>query len=727
MSPAIAAALNNYLHLVVAALLALAAMFFLFQFLLPSWRAGRQIKRAGMTLKALRSKGSVLDLDRVRAEAMRGDALQHCWDEFRDTLHGQKQANASGSLVVTRWRATATANNFFTEQALVDTPLRTEFYKHLPGILTGIGIIGTFSGLILGLQAFGKVNLGDADTARAGLGALLATVGNAFVVSGGAITLAMVLTTLEKLVVNGLHARVEALCRLVDSLFDAGAGEEYLQRLVEAAETSATQAMQMKESLVTDLKKVLTELTAQQIATITATNTQLGHTISTSLSEGLREPLARISDAVQSVSGSQGEAINKLLMDVMSNFSSQMESMFGGQMRGMSELLGQTAGTIQQASQRFEQLVGQIEQAGSGATQAMAKRMDEALAQMQLRQGQANDQMSSFIDQLKKGIAQGQSDSAELTMSMMKELSEATSSLVKGLQDQSRNAQQDQTRAQREATEHIRAVVQQLQDSVAVGQSTSANAAAELLARMGAATEAGVRSLQEQSSAAQQAQAARLAALAEDTDALLARQNDQVSRLADAVQRAEAAMRDTIERIKSSTDSHLERMATGAERLLGASDRLSENLSLMKSNSDGLSTSAEWLTTASGTLTQALNATQLTLGDQQAVREALAGMVADLRATIETAKREASVTEGLVAGMQQASQRLAEAQSVSVSSLEEATLAIGEAHGAFAKQVEVTLREGNRVFHEELAQAVGVLKGAIQDLGDVLDNLPSPA
>jgi hypothetical protein len=29
------------------------------------------------------------------------------------------------------------------------------------------------------------------------------------------------------------------------------------------------------------------------------------------------------------------------------------------------------------------------------------------------------------------------------------------------------------------------------------------------------------------------------------------------------------------------------------------------------------------------------------------------------------------------------------------------------------------------VFHEELAQATGLLKGAIQDLGDTLDNIPS--
>jgi hypothetical protein len=35
------------------------------------------------------------------------------------------------------------------------------------------------------------------------------------------------------------------------------------------------------------------------------------------------------------------------------------------------------------------------------------------------------------------------------------------------------------------------------------------------------------------------------------------------------------------------------------------------------------------------------------------------------------------------------------------------------------------LNEGNKAFQSELAQATSHLKGAIQDLGDVLDSLPS--
>ena len=85
------------------------------------------------------------------------------------------------------------------------------------------------------------------------------------------------------------------------------------------------------------------------------------------------------------------------------------------------------------------------------------------------------------------------------------------------------------------------------------------------------------------------------------------------------------------------------------------------------------------------------------------------------------------MSSGLVDSLQAASQRLTEAQRTTETYLQGVTDVLGEAHGAFAQQMMATMREGNKAFHEELAHATGLLKGAIQDLGDVLDNLPSAA
>lgn len=725
MTPENSALISSALHSVVIALLAIALLFFFVQFFLPGWRVGRQLKAARMRMEKIKSSGAVLDLDRVRDEVMNSEALRHCWDEYRDTLHGQKRANAMGMLEVSRWRATSMANMFFTDQALIDAPLRVEFYKHLPGILTGLGIIGTFAGLIVGLQGF-KVS-DDAQVVRTSLETLIVSVGGAFMISGAAIFLAMLVTTVEKAVINRRYTELERLCSLIDSLFDTGAGEEYLQRLVEASETSATQAMQMKESLVTDLKQVLSEISQQQIATMTTTSQQLGHSIATSLTEGLADPLTRISHAVQQVGNSQGEAVNRLLTDVLGNFTEQMHSMFGSQMRGMSDMLVQTANTIQGASQRFEQLAGQIQQAGTGAADAMAKRMDEALQQMQARQTEANDQMRLFIDQIKDSVARGQSDSAELTMGMMRELSDSTSALVQGLRDQANTAQQAHSQQQAAVHERLNGFLEQMQATVAKSQTDSTETTQRMVQQLGDSAGSMVRTLHEQAQKAQQEHATRQVEMTTASSELMEQQSTQITQLAGAVQLASQTMQSTVERLQLQVQLSIDSMGQGAEKLYGASTRLSDNLDRMKANSDGLNDMAEKLAGSALTLGNAVNATQQVLGDQRMVRDALASMVTDLRQTIELAKREASMSSGLVDSLQAASQRLTEAQRGAETYLQGVSDVLGEAHGAFAQQVMATLREGNKAFHEELAQATGLLKGAIQELGDVLDNLPSAA
>ena len=47
------------------------------------------------------------------------------------------------------------------------------------------------------------------------------------------------------------------------------------------------------------------------------------------------------------------------------------------------------------------------------------------------------------------------------------------------------------------------------------------------------------------------------------------------------------------------------------------------------------------------------------------------------------------------------------------------------AHNAFAENIERTLRAGNGQFQAELSSAVQLLSGAIKNLGDVVDKVPS--
>ena len=781
--------LQDWGHYGLTAVLLLVLLYFAHTFWVDFFRPSKQVSRelssALVSLREIKSQGTCTDLDGIREKVMFSTTLKSCWDEFSDTLHGQKKADSQGVMQVNRYRATALANSFFTEQIVISTPLKAEFFKHLPGILTGIGIIGTFLGLILGLFTFDVSK--DPELVRTSLRNLLSSVGNAFVVSLAAIFLAMLITWLEKRAINRLYTELDELCGLIDSLFEAGAGEEYLQRLVDASETSATQAMQMKESIVTDLKQVLTELTNQQIAAMTANSSQLSQSIGDSITQGLVDPLTKISEAVQTVGNSQGEGVTKLLTDVMSRFVTEMDGMFGSQMRGMNEMLVQTASTIQDASQRFEQLANQIQQAGSGAADAMSKRVEEALLNMQNAQASSNEQMRIFVEQLKQNMSQGQTESTELTKNLVKELSESTTALVRSLQDQSNNAQLTHNDRQKERDEQMNRLLEHLKDSITNTQTESATATTQLLGRLGESTEKLVKQLEDQTEKARQEQAQRsaqqdtttaelldnlkkhfqnaqsettssttalLSQLGEATKNLvkslqdqgnqaqldhtqrmadlvdkittaLGQNHSQVSRLTEAVTESSNAMRDSIGRLQTSTNSNIEKMGSGAELLHGASIKLTENLSAVKASTDGLGTNAKQLVDASSNLSNALSAMQHALGDQKSVRDAIGLMVADLKNTLENAKKDAKLSTELVANLERASGQLQKAQTDAGKYLSGVSEVLAKVHSEFATQLKATLNEGNKAFQSELAQATSHLKGAIQDLGDVLDSLPS--
>lgn len=663
MPQEIIALASAWSHWAIGSLLVASTLAFIVLFLVPGIRLGSELRRSHKALAELKKADAVLDLAAVEKRAMVSRSLRHCWSEFRDTLHGQKTLGAAGSMEVSRWRATALASTFFSEAVLVDTRVRSEFFKHLPGILTGLGIIGTFSGLILGLQDFRVSD--DAATVRNSLQVLLNAVGGAFLVSTAAITLAMLATFIEKVILSRRYADVEQLCSLIDGLFDSGAGEEYLARLVAASETSATQAAHIKDALVSDLKSILTELTERQMATLTASNAQMAQSIGQTLTDSLAEPLREISGAVRQVGGQQGDAVNKLLTDVLASFAARMESMFGGQLSGMNELLKQTADTMNGTAQRFEQLAAKIEQAGSGAADKMAQRMEALLDTMASRQSESNEQMRVFVEQMREMLNKGQSETAELMNSTFAELGQTTSALVQQLQ----------------------------------GQAEQSHAAA-------------VRHAQ---------------TFAEHTGQAIDRQGEHIGSLTSSVEQAAQTMQAAIERMRTGTDENITRMAAGAERLHGASTTLEGSLRAMSNAADSVDTGIENLSQAAQALNNSLTLTQQALGEQKEVRNALALMVTELRRMVETAGRDASVTAQLVGTLESAAGKLVEAQRQADVYLHGVTETLATAHEQFASHIGSTLQKGNADFHKELARAVDVLRGAIQELGDTLDAVPSRA
>ncbi|MCL2022221.1 MAG: hypothetical protein FWG81_09115 [Betaproteobacteria bacterium] len=358
---------------IVFIIIVIMALAFLLRFVLPALALWFDLQRASRSL--MRLLPSSPSLGTIADEVMRSPRLSHAWREYAQTLHRQKSASGE------RVRATAAAGHFFSVALLVEAPLKAGFYRHLPGILTGLGIIATFAGLIAGLSSF-EVN-SDTEVVRLSLRNLIQGVGHAFQVSAVAISLAMLTIWLEKSLLSVCSRHVLRLAEGLDSLFEGGVEEEYLARLVLASEHSARQTAELNKALSEKRDGINQAALADKIASAVA--------------ESLREPLLRMANAVEKAGMSQGKATAQSLEPLLASFMAKMEGQWNKNGSGLEKLLAQNAEAMKKAAVEMTRIIGRVDTLGQGAVSTAAAGLSSAGAKV----GQAAADFSGASDTLR--------------------------------------------------------------------------------------------------------------------------------------------------------------------------------------------------------------------------------------------------------------------------------------------------------------------------------------
>jgi hypothetical protein len=575
------------------------------------------------------------------------------WREYRETLHAQMAVDPqSGELRESAVRSTVPAELFFSNHAVVDGRVHSEFFKHLPGIFTGVGILGTFFGLLKGLRAF-QISQ-DAEVVRKSLSMLLEGVSEAFFVSAAAITLAMVVTLVEKFLLNRLYGRVARVSHLIDAQYEAGAGEEYLARLVSSSEESASQTKILKDSLVADLKQILTDLTDRQIQANTQRSSELGTSIAGALTDALKGPLDQIAGAVGQVSQDQSSAVTKLLTDVLASFSQRLEDMFGGQLTGIGEMQQRTIDAMQTAVARLQDLTANMETAGKRATDAMADRLLQTLEAAEARQAAMAKQLADALETMRASSGESQEQTRAKLESMLTDLATTLGEAVARVEAQAaeRSARQSEADAARakEVSGHVRVV--------------------------GEAVEG----------------------LSGHIDGLL------------------AAVRDMTTSVESVTRDAFVRLNSGADTMLAAAGRFESSGRNAAEGLDRMTAVTQGLSEAAGSVATAARSLDSVVSDYRGARDAVGLLVGELRQTVEAASREAALTSDVLARLEASASKLADAQGQAERFLDEVVEVIAGSHEKFAEGMRSTVVQANRDFLTELSRATGLLKDAIQEL-----------
>lgn len=338
--------------------------------------------------------------------------LLHVWNEYSDTLHPMRFA-LGGQAPIVEFRSSMPAEMMFTKEALVDGPLFDDFWRHLPGILTGLGIIGTFAGLLHGLGNFRAAIATNTADAIAGLAPLLEAVMHAFMVSAAAIGFAMLVVFVSRLFVARLNSKVEQLCDLIDSLYKSGAGEEYLQRLVNSSEKSEVHTAQLKDALVEDLTRLMTNLTERQIQAQISAGQHIGETVGRSIAESIAAPMERVREVMENNAAGNTAQVNTMLETLLTGFMAKLEDTFGGQMNGINEQMQRSMAAMGSVQTSLQALVQDIQKANENAATQMSDKLAAAMQTASDNQQQLTQQMTQFVTDFRSLVAEEQRKSKD--------------------------------------------------------------------------------------------------------------------------------------------------------------------------------------------------------------------------------------------------------------------------------------------------------------------------
>ena len=585
------------------------------------------------------------------------EPLRHLWDVYAGTLHEVRSA-ASGDIALLETHATIPAEAIFTREVLVDSRLFDDFTRHLPGVLTGLGIIGTFAGLLDGLKRFDP-----STTAKAveGLGPLMSGVQHAFVASGVAIGCAMLVVFISRLVLAYLYRLVEQLTHSIDSLYKTGAGEKYLDRLVRASERNEANTAQLKDALVEDLNKMMTNLVDKQIAAQQAATHSLGEHIGQNITTAIAEPIKRMKEAMETTSRGNGQQVNSMLETLLTGFMAKLEDTFGSQMRGINEQMQRSMDSMSTVQASLQGLLADIKQTNEHASRQMSGTLEDAMKKAADNQQLLTDQMRDFVQDFRNLVTDEQSKSKrvmdEAVMKVMGELAKAMGNL-EGLRKN--------------------AAVEESGRNEKLG-----NATKDLLGGLTTQVETLLGSVAEQVSKTQQ----NIDALGEVSLRAIDGMNQGAMTMGTAAQRFETA-------------------GTSVTSVFDRSTSVAENL-----------------TATATSLQAAATAVQRGFEQYDATRNTVDAQVAALMGLIESAKMEAGISQELVTSMKASADTMKRAEAEAREHLDKVNDALVKAFTDFGNslvsQVKASIAETDR----HLAQGTGHLNGVVQELATAVQRM----
>jgi hypothetical protein len=404
--------------LVTLAVLAALALAFVAMFFLPALGLSKRIKQA---IAAVTGPANEM-IDRVSAVLESDPSLLPLWKEYlahiRESTDPVNGEDGSSSI---------SARAVFDVGTVTHSRLRLELFRNLPGIFTGIGIIGTFSGLIMGLRTF-KISQ-DPQVVQKSLELLMSGVWSAFLISAVAITLAIIVTLIEKVVMSLIVRHLDAFATALDNVYaprPQTETEDWMPRMIDALNALTSQNAQ-RANVPVQVVAAHTSPPSATPETLPVAGTQMTQMTPMSpmspLSPLSSPPVQSSADSFDRVQAqfSAGASASVLEMTeqtrqamlAMTELARDLPTALAQQAQGSNQTQMQSVQAMKTLSARLEGVASGIETSGRKTLETVAARMMQSEANMVSRHHAVAEHLGELVQRIEALCGLMQHDRAD--------------------------------------------------------------------------------------------------------------------------------------------------------------------------------------------------------------------------------------------------------------------------------------------------------------------------
>ena len=277
------------------------------------------------------------------------------WKEFVETLI--RPAPGSDGPI----QNSHEVSRYLNSASIVTPNVALGFYRSMPNLLTGFGILGTFTGLAAGVGAASAgLSSGDPTEIPASLQQLLGGASLAFLTSISGILSSIIFVIVERRASLGLERAVDDWVKSIESCLQRVTTEGVALLQLDQLKIAATELQNFSTNLIFSLEEALEEKVAGRLS----------------------PQLEQLVEAVEGLRGDRTSDAGRMIERVLGEFTEAMQERTGSQFEEMASIVADLNRTLKGSSDRMAESQNDIQTALDSVIRTVKTSMDDGASAM---------------------------------------------------------------------------------------------------------------------------------------------------------------------------------------------------------------------------------------------------------------------------------------------------------------------------------------------------------